>query len=255
MSLFTRLPVTISNQTLPLVSEADVQYLVDYEPTSYDHWIFDKGGVAGLTGRNQGKLLTPQSDAPAYSGAHLTLNTASGKALLTDLEDSAAPQDTICAIFRPQVSAGMHFPFGCLGETGNNTGGGPYLQGTEPSRNIFLTYRINVASAVNTGVPVAGGNWYFLAVSRNFAAGAGAKALTMLLGGQSPYVLSNSLLYGRAASPRKQALGNPYYAAAGAGSMDFAEFVVFNKALSAAELAAVYARSKARMAARGITVV
>lgn len=242
MHLFTRLPITVSG-SLPVIPSADIQSLVNYEQTSYEHWIFS-GGAGALVGKKAGKALTLQSTAPTYSAYYLSFG-GNGKALLTDLMDSAAATDTVCVVMRPAASVTMQVPFGNVGSV---LGGSPLIYGT-PTRTLAHTYRGISNSGNQTAISPAA--WQFLAISRNFSGT--TKSIRMLLGGTAQAVTTNSGTYTPAATPI--ALGNSSLAGVGVDVIDYAEFIIFPTALDATELEAVYQRAKARCAARGLAVV
>lgn len=250
MTLFSRIPVVSPSKGLATISEADVDYLVDYEPTSYDHWIFSKGSAAGLVGVNAGRSLTPQSAVPTYSANFLTIDGGIGKALLTDMTETADVTRTMCVVVRDPYSGGaIRVPFGTL-DSVNNTGGSPFISGSTYPRPMYTTYR-NITNSQNTGMTVDKALWLFLAVSIDFSGA--TKYVRSLVGGQAGIEVTATTAY--AASANKVAVGNGYYSGAAAGPMDFAEVITYAKALTLAELRAVYARRKARLAKLGVAVV
>lgn len=255
MSIITRLPVTASS-TLSTIPQEDIESFVSWEIDAYDHWIFDTGNSAGLTGLAQSKILTLQGSAPTYSSTHISLPGTSGNALLTDLTETASQADTIFMVLRlPATFSGLHFPFGTLNTTAPLLGGSPFFNNTANTypRSSFLTYRgtsLNSTSAPS--VPTAN-QWYFLCVSRDFASV--TKTCHTLLGGTSIQTVTVTGTYTPAAG-RFIALGNGYYATGTAtASFDVAEFGIINRALSTTEVNNLYSRRKTIAAARGITVV
>lgn len=254
-NLFTILPFSAGNQSLPLIPSTDYKRLSDLEISAYDHWIFDKGGASNLSGSVNGKLLTAQSSSPSYSSNYLSILSDQGKGLLTDLGEVATQTDTICVVFRYASSTGIIVPFGSLSTTPEASlgGGSPYL--ANAARDVLLQYRGTSASSTDTGKDLPSGSWHFLAVSRNLAAGGSIRTLVggqvaneVTLTAQSAYIPAGN-------GSRKIALGSAYYNAVAGVNLDFAEAVIFNRQLSATEMAGVYDRAKARMSARGITVV
>lgn len=248
MNLFTRLPLTLNAPTMPLIPEADVDYFVPYEPLAYEHWIFNKGDSSGLIGLKAGSLLTAQSDAPTYDVKHLTLSSYYGKALLTGLEETATIEDTIAVVFRPGVlSSSLKLPFGTLGSA---AGGSPFIGS---NGQMYATYR-GINNSLSYGAPLSADSWYFAAVSRNFSGA--SKAFKLLIGGTQVVETYTSNSYIPAPVGRKIALGNGYYSSSVSNNTyDFAEFIVFPKAMSATELQALYERRKAKMVTSGINVV
>lgn len=242
MHLFTRLPIAVAG-SLPMIPSTDIQSLVAFEASAYEHWMF-RGGAGSLVGKKSAKALALQSTPPTYSSEYLSFG-GNGKALLTDVMDSAAATDTVCVVMRPTASATLQMPFGNVGPS---LGGSPLIYGT-PTRAIAHTYR----SISNSGSPTATSpaTWQFLAISRNFSGT--TKSIRMLLGGTAQTVTTSSNTYAHAATPI--ALGSSSLTTTGVDVIDYAEFIIFPTALDAIALEAVYQRAKARCAARGIAVV
>lgn len=253
-NLFTILPFSVNNPALTLIPSSDYQRLSDFETDSYEHWLFDKGNQSELTGIVNGRILTVQSTAPTYSGNYLSIPSDEGKGLLTDMGEIAGQIDTICVVFRYSTSTGVVIPFGSLSKTVDASlgGGAPYIGNA--SRDLLLQYRPTNINSIDTLKDIPAASWQFIAVSRNMATGG---IVRTLVGGQAVHEITVSAVssYIPAASGRKIALGSAYYNAVAGVTLDFAEAVVFDRQLSAAELHGVYTRAKARMAACGITVV
>jgi len=97
----------------------------------------------------------------------------------------------------------------------------------------------------------ARGGWMFIAMTFEV----GSRAWKAYVGGAS--MVSNVLAQAYAKSARNLALGNAYYVSSTTpydGAVSHAEMIVFDHALTKEELDAVYARSRSRMASRGITL-
>lgn len=249
---FTRLPITASNSQLPVVSRADVDYFTNYDPTTYEHWILG-GNSACLTGPVNGNALTPQASV-AYATNSIQLSSPIGSGLLTPLEESASLVRTLCCVFKFSVTSGTYGVMGSLGTAADINGGGVFIGGTSPSQLLYSTYR-GVTSSVAIG-NVTAGNWYFVAVSADFSGA--TKKLNHLVGGQTGVASTSSSAYIAPTAGRKTALGCAYgpTPAVTVSPMSFAEFMVFDgQALSMAELQAMYASRKAKLAMQGIDVV
>lgn len=253
-NLFTILPFSVNNSSLPVIPSSDYQRLSDFEIGSYEHWLFDKGNSSDLTGGVNGRLLTVQSTAPTYSGNYLSIPSDEGKGLLTDMGEVAGQKDTICVVFKYSTTTGVVIPFGSLSKTAEGSLGGsaPYIGNA--SRDLLLQYRPTNVNSIDTLKDVPAAAWQFMAVSRDMSAGG---IVRTLVGGQTAHEITVSAVasYIPAGNNRKIALGSAYYNAVAGVTLDFAEAVVFDRQLSATELNGVYTRAKARMAARGITVV
>lgn len=235
------------------VSLANIQFLTDYDPMSYDHWMFNKGSSLGLTGRKQGKVLTLQAAAPSYAADHLTIANTLGNGLLMDLADSATAVDTICAVVRDNATNGIQ-PI--LGSLGTSEGGGVFFSGSGAARTLYATYRGTTITSAPLGTAVPVGNYYFIGVSRDFSSG--VKRVNMLVGGVGSIALTGSNAYIPAPSPRKLGIGATYFTPAGATSVlvDLAEVPFYTGAFrSLADLEVMYQRAKTRQAGFGIAVV
>lgn len=249
MHLFTRLPISVSGP-LPVIPDADITYLTGYEPDSYDHWVFDSGSANSLVGLNRQRPLTAQAPgAIVYSDRYLTLSSAVGNGLMSGLEDVAQAKYTMCAVVRepaPQ-GTGVKTIFGTYAAANNQT----VLSVASPNRKAYVNYSGLPQAAMEP--VVAAGTWYFVATSLDFGPGtSSAHSLKSMVGGSSPVSLAGTGAH--TPSGLKLTLGNGWYGAGAAGTLQFAEFILYDRALSAAELQAVYVRSKGRMAASGITV-
>lgn len=252
-NLFTILPFSVNNPSLPVIPSSDYERLSEFEINAYEHWLFDKGSSSGLTGEVNGRILTVQSTAPTYSASNLSISGNQGAGLLTDLGEVAGQTDTICVVFKHSASTGIVVPFGTLSSTADAAlgGGGPFIDGA--TRDLKLQYRATSINSTDTGKDAPAATWHFLAVSRNMAT---RGVVRTLLSGQALHeVTVGGTAYIPAGNSRKIGLGSAYYATPAGSTLDFAEAVVFDRQLSATELAGVYTRAKARMAARGITVV
>lgn len=252
-SLFTMLPFSVSNPALPVIPGADFERLSELEVGAYEHWLFDNG-AASLYGGLNGRALTAQSDPATFSDSYLSISGNEGKALLTDMGEVAGQKDTICVVFRYSTTSGVVIPFGSLAKTAEAAlgGGCPYI--ANAGRDILLQYRPTNINSIDTGKDAPASTWLFMAVSRDMATDG---VVRTLVGGQTQHsiTVTNVAAYIPAGSGRKIGLGSAYYNAATGVTLDFAEAVLFDRALSAAELTDVYTRAKARMAERGITVV
>lgn len=252
MSRVTTLPIEVENDDLLVYPESDLTRLDRYEANAYEHWVL--GGSSGsLIGRVNGRVLTPQSDGVSYPNAHyLSMSGVQGKALLTDIEDTVTPTDTVAVVVRrEEAAAQVCVLFGNMGLLSDvpPTGYSMFTAGG----NSAWTRANGLDTGVNSTKTVPLDDWIFVAVSRSF--GAGGNRIDMLIGGQGHTVRTPAGTYVPAPSGRKIALGSAYYNSGASALMDVAEFMIFDQALTAQAMDALYARAKARCAAVGITVV
>lgn len=250
-SMFTRLPFSVADSSLPVIPSSDISTYVDVEFGSYEHWSFGVN-ASSLIGLNNQRSLTVQSVAPSYVSNYVSVSGDSGKGLLSPLGEVAGQVDTLAAIVRLQTSAsGGLTPFGSLSPSAAAVGGAVYL--TTGSSVLNATYRGTTISTVSTGRSLPTNTWLFLAVARNFSGT--SKRLRVLVGGSTVFETTGSNAYAPIVSPNTIALGNGYYSGSSGSVWNFAEFVMFNEELSATDLSALYTRAKARAAKKGITVV
>lgn len=252
--LFTRLPFVVIDADLPMIPASDIKTFVDYEMDSapYDHWLLS-GSSAALTGRVAGRMLTPQSVAPTYKGTHTVVDGHTGKGLLTDLTDSAA-QSMAIIIKRPaDMPAGLQLLFGAIDA---GTGSAGYFEDIGTGDRMTCNVRGWSGSVLKPSLrlPGAVGDWMFLAFSESSILG--SSTATVFAGG-SPDGNSATLTVpvNKSVTNRKIGLGSAFLASGQGLNLEVAEFMLWERALSVADLSDVYGRAKARMARRGLTLV
>ncbi|WP_292065989.1 hypothetical protein [Brevundimonas sp. UBA7664] len=250
--LVTILPFEVDDDTLPIVPESDLQRLYPYEAAAYEHWILG-GSADSLIGRVNGRSLTPQSNGITYpSEDYLSMLGTQGKALLTDMEESITHTDTIVAVLRRTGgSPAACVPFGTLSPSADapTTGCSPFFS----TADVIWNRANGLNTGVSTGKTAPEDVWLFIAMARSITAL--GMTIRLLVGGQTLHQEAPAGTYRPAASPKKIALGSAYFNSNASAAQDVAEFLLFDQALSASALAALYARTKARCADRGITVV
>lgn len=245
MNLFTRLPIVVNDPTLPVIPFADVQPLGDYEDEAYGHWIFGGDAGASLASRVGNKTLTQQG-ASTYSGNYLSMSNAAGNALVTDIADTANPTDTWCMVIRNAVFSTQRTLWGNEAAEASKGCG---LRIGLPSGT--LQSRHNTGSNYDSGIDASATGWQFVALSRNQPGG----SRIHYVGGKAP-VTQAAAVYTPTVAGVPLRFGNGFYTSStNPAAIDWAEAIVFPFALTAADLDVVYARSKARLAKRGITVL
>lgn len=253
---FLRLPFSVPDGSLPVISASDVELYIPYEVESspYDHWIL-KGSSASLVGLKSGRVLTPQSTLPTYQPGYLNMTSEVGKALLTDMTDAAA-QTVVVILKRPvlPINSEVQILAGAIDTVGSgaaSTGSGIYVQGTT---SASLTLNIRGGSGLLlTTAPGAVGDWTMVAFGEQ--SDATSLAGTSYAGGAATNKTTSWPGVAKRVSTRKIAIGNGYYGSGVISALSIAEVLLYDRALSVAELDAVYARAKVRMASRGLTLV
>ncbi len=245
-SIFTMLPFSVSNSALPQLAAADYELLVNYEPDAWGHWDFGTSS-ASLADKTAGKTLTLAGTAPTYNSTGVVLAGGLNTGLLSELADGT--ERTLCAIVKiPDLSvfAGANV----AGNIGTSTGFSMFINKISGDYGILPLARGATGITGNNFVGLSVGDYVFLAISYTQT---GSNKLNKFFGGK----LSSSITSATAktASAVNMAFGNiAYDTTSYHAPFEISEGILYDRALSLTELAAVYARSKQRMATRGITV-
>lgn len=245
MTIFTRLPITVSNPNLAVIPTNNIKYLATNEYGAYEHWVFDRGATS-LTGLVNSRALTVQGATPTYNSNNLSLSKSFGNGLISPKDESR--NMTMCFVYKVSEVSGINNTL--AGTRGNFGTAGSFMFGTVAS-GVSQLYS-NQTPAFQAGpLTVSNGTWVFAALSEDDSAG--TMTDTVFVGGGASSTLTGGTL--KTVSTNKVALGNAYTTDANAGTQQFAEFIIFDRSLTVAEIADVYGRSKKRMAALGISVV
>lgn len=245
MSLFNIIPVSSADIRLTSIAADKIRFYGKLESESYAHWVFS--GSNPLTSINeQPKLLTEQNPATnVYNSNFMTISTIKSRGLVSDRMTSLSPdQYTIAAVFRRPTLTPNNIAI--YGNLGTDKGGSLLCNET-----IYFESYKNFSSAIITGGTPEAAQWVFAASSFNLHSG--GQELKTLHGGvpintrasSGPYIPNTSVGLG---------LGSVSDYNSANTSLDVAEFIIFNKALTDEELQGLYSRSKGRMATQGITV-
>lgn len=182
--------------------------------------------------------------APDFTNGWLKLNTGAN-GLATPFSDSA--ENTVFGIIKS------------ISSTPSNSGSFVFDNGTNIDltrgacmfRNASLNYRANTAGITNVDVPAPGaaGNWLFVAMTHSVGAGR-----AVYWGGGSTYVAPGTKAM--RPTPPRVGFGLVNFAQADFGyQLEMLESGYAGRALSATQVASVYARAKARQASLGRTVI
>lgn len=246
-SIFTMLPFAVSNAALPQLAATDYELLVNYEPDAWGYWNFGTSS-ASLVDLTQGKALTLAGTAPTYNSTGVVVAGGLNSGLLSDLADGT--ERTLCAVIKiPDLSSFVGS--NVAGNVGTSDGFGMFVHKSSGAYGILPIVRGGTGITGDTFAGLAVGDYVFLAISYTQT---GSNKLNKFFGGK----LSSSITSATAktASAVKMAFGNIAYSTSTYHSpLEISEGILYDRALSLAEIAAVYARSKQRMATRGITVV
>ncbi|HEO1767954.1 hypothetical protein [Acinetobacter baumannii] len=243
-----------SGRSLPQLNEVN-DLIPKYEDDAYGHWLFG-GGPSSLVDVVNGRILTLQSGAtvqPIYADKTVTLSTAIGNALLTDLVDSSAQSLTLCAVVKCTTTA-LAILLGNLVPGTSTTSSG--LGAFASAGKGYLTVKPVTANgsagipSLSPPSPIIQTSNFFIATSINKNTKKGVVYIQQA-GAES----SNEASYTASSyepSANKIGIGNVAYATGGNTTI-YSEAIVFDKALTLAEIQAVALRSKDRMANRNIS--
>lgn len=256
MSAVIRLPVNVTDASLPVINAADIKEFASlFELNAIDHWQLGSGNPS-FVGARAGTLLTrlgTVTNNPNYTRIRV-LDTARN-ALISGIAD--AKNQTQVMIFRVGTypvagSTNVAIVGGSVDNvaTPPRHGSGIYLDG--PTGKISCVIREQTGRNVFDYSGLAG-KWIFVALTESEVSAVSYSSLYLGSGdGLAQSSISGSTLK---TIGNYLSIGQAYYSAGGtAVDIDFAEFIAFDKMLSVGELLGVYRRAKSRLAAKGIVL-
>lgn len=226
-----------------IVSGGAVIYVVVTAPgagyTSDPTVGFSGGGGTGAV------AAATRDGTPAYGASSLTTKSGGRNGLLTPFDDAA--DLTTCCVFKHATVSAPYAGSLLQGSLSTTQGGSMYVAS---GGNISGFTRPDTPQVVTgTSGALVNGSWYFAGLSWD----SGAGKARYYIGGLG----SLERTVAKTVAAAKTGLGNTNY---GTSLFDmgaeFAEQIVFEDTpMSMAQMGEVYARSKVRMARRGITLV
>ncbi|PKR90861.1 hypothetical protein CXZ10_05795 [Pleomorphomonas diazotrophica] len=252
-SPFLQLPVAIANGQGPLVSLADCRpiFPTSIETDAYGHWDFG-GDAVSLNSLIDGKALTPAATAPVYNSDSIKLVDGGMNGLLTDLDDRAAM--TVCLVVKlidpGSPTSQVVFASTITSNVPASGGSMGYLDRDAAGQFRFTSLRRPASGLVGSNFPVASNTdkWAFVGFAADDASG------RVVYYGTFGTSTEGSGFTKTLASPmRKVSIGNASYSSAQyLYGPQLAEAIIFTGRKTAAEMAAIAARSKTRMQRKGI---
>lgn len=222
------------------------------EADAIDHFLFGGGGASlvDLKGR---MFLTPANPSapPNYNPTFLQTSGGGQNGLISNLPEPDAV--TICTVmhYDDRDGRGSMVAGTVQSGSGDGKGFGIIRGGAWDTFQLLARPNGTVTFMPAANIVCARGGWMFMSMTFEV----GSRAWKACVGGAS--TVSNVLAQAYAKSARNLALGNAYYLSSSTpydGAVSHAEMIVFDRALTQAELDAVYARSRSRIASRGITL-
>ncbi|QQA43962.1 hypothetical protein [Pelagovum pacificum] len=234
-----------STNAVGTLDPADVTLYGDAEVGAWGHWLFgpDADSYYGLNGRQ----LTEQDAAPAFSTNYVSLPVANGDALLTGLNPITAGLTswTFCGVL--QRPAALAATVSLFGNIVGSQGSGLYLaSGVRMAANYGGSNQ-----TANSSMLLPDDEPVFVGVSMDWSTS--INNLNFVLGGvgQSNHSKGTGSLAHRDAA---FAVGNRDSASADANLVRFHEAMMFTSALTPAQMNAINTRSVTRMANRGVVI-
>jgi len=253
-NLVIMLPVTVDNPDLPVIPAEDIRPFIDYEPGALEHWIFG-GDAVSLTGRVKGQALTAQGTGYTYTGTSITL-PGYQNALISPFAD--AKNRTVFAVVRRPAQAGSTANkgvyWGTRGAASGSAGGNLMA---DISTAVVGRMAFSYGDTNNTTQNTALTNWGSVAEGQVAVLSASEAANGDFICAVNGVANSVTLPAERAPSlVNMLAFGNAYYAPSDYQtlSIEMFEAGVFEGAFTEAQHAALYQRTKAREALRGVTI-
>lgn len=250
MSDATRLTAASPAAWLPRARARDVAG-VDKESGAWGHWLFGPS-AADLYDADNDRTLTPMDYVLDAGRGWVRIKHRPYFALQSALAD--ATQGTVCAVFKVDAVVGSGLRTELFGTYNSVSPQGASLHLNATPALQFYGYGGGAAYThlFHSGVDYSG-QWLFVGVSRDFDAG--TPEVICYLGGAGAEI--HEFTGATYATGDNFSLGSDENAlsSVGAEPISFAEAIVFESVKTGSELAGIYARSKARLARFGISVV
>lgn len=253
MSLFTVIPVSSSRTDLPIINAADIESLKDFkiETDAYAQYSFGASS-ASLTSLINNQSLTLVSSAsntnvPTYSQNYLSFNSGRGTYLATNLTDNSSLTGfTLSAVVRvPTQTLTTTGLYGLMGIwSASSYGAIAYC------RNGKINCAASAGQVHTETINQRFDKWMHITLSIDNV----ARTLTLTSVIDNVMTTNSYALTSRVYSDAVIGLGNMFVAGTTYMLADCAELIVFNKSVTAAEITAVYQRTKKRMAIKNIVI-
>lgn len=252
--LFFKATGFVSGRNLPALQNVE-SILPNIGYSAYAHWSF-KDNSASLIDMVNGRSLTVQTGAtvqPTYNQNGVTISVAMGNALISDLADTADQDVTMMAVVKCSETA-LSILLGNLTTSSPNSGLSAFILTGKPYLTVKPTNSSSSVDGISSLAPTGNINQqqnFFVAISVNKIT---KKGIIYAQQAGVEMSASSSFTATYTTSPNNFALGNSSYSASTNTALKatFAEMVMYDKALTLAEIQGVALRSKERLTNRGI---
>ncbi len=230
-----RVPASSTSPFAIAASKYDTPF-TDAEVGAYEHWILG-GTSASLTGLIAGKSLTPQGSV-TYNADHVQLSAGANQGLVTDYADSATPEDTMCVVMRDNAGNNVRF-------MGNDS----HLPILSNNDNSLIYTESGIHTVDDTGFNLTANTWYFIGFARSYV---GFSNITrVFIGGLGTHENAEPGTYSPDVDDN---LGIGTVSGSASGTLEFAEFALFDRCLTLSDMEGIYERAKVRQADRGLII-
>lgn len=254
MNTFFKLPVIASN-SVGTLDPADVRDVSDFFPgletDAWGHWTLTKDLVDSVNNRS---LIATAGTVPIFADGQMHLegaNTANRKGFNSGLRGVATTGFTVCVVAKQTGITGSFASIAGNQQADNGTASLLFY----PNQVSGYATGLGFTSAPNAQVDTT--KWTFAAASYSNEVNVVRKMLVE----SGSYSFTNEFTgTGQIQDPPSAnifnsiCLGTTQITSSQTFSLDFGEFIIFNRALSMAELKDVAFRSKRRMLQKGIEI-
>lgn len=241
--------VTFNNPNLPTLDGASLSTSGrSVEGDALAHYLLGGSESSYVNLRATGYNLTPFTGDPTFTSQGVVVDKDSS--LDTGIQFGSGAEGTICVVFKQENTAGNDvMPFGTLQSSAVQVVEGFAMFNDVSSQILYSNGRATTnAMAQRSLSPITPG-FIFAALSVG-----NGKQITYCPNTSGSAVDEFTAPGANLESGRNLAIGSYHYYSTLGAACEVAEIIVFDRALTATELAAVYSRSQQRMEQKGIYI-
>ncbi|AFH14511.1 hypothetical protein I904_gp39 [Vibrio phage VvAW1] len=239
--------VTFNNPNLPTLDGASLSTSGrSVEGDALAHYLLGGSESSYVNLRATGYNLTPFTGDPTFTSQGVVVDKDSS--LDTGILFGAGAEGTICVVFKQENTAGNDvMPFGTLQQS--QTVDGFAMFNDVSSQILFSNGRPTTNLMAQRSLSPISPGFIFAALSVG-----NGKQITYCPNTTGAAIDEHVSAGANLESGRNLAIGSYHYYTSLGADCEVAEFIVFDRALTATELAAVYSRSQQRMEQKGIYI-
>lgn len=253
-NVFIQLDYACKRTDLPKINDVqDIVYVEKFEASAYGHWLFLDS--TPLVDRVNGRTLTQPvgaTIAPVITTEGVRLSNQLGNGLISDLADGATTGITQFSVCKVSATALANIQGDLVGSASTTSSGtGVYISANKVYANMKPLIASNTGALNGTTVSntVALNDFVLVAHCIDKL----SKKMTLyVLDGVVENSVTNNFAPAYEANTNKIGIGNNYYSPGNSGLLTTIETIIFDKALTLAEIKKVAQRTKLRLENRGI---